>query len=590
MATFSLVTLFDQKIVRMVRPYSGRVLLALLFSVISSGASGAIAWLLKPVIDSIFVENKFSMLVWLPVVILLLYAVRGSCEMVYSYLMRSSGIKLVRDLRIRLYEHLLHLPLSSLGKESSGKMISRILTDTTLVQGLVGDTLLTVFKEIPTIIVLLGVAFYRRWDITLLALIGMPLVIGAANKVARIVKMKRTQAQQTVATLTHFISEAAVGAKVVKIFVNEEGQASRFRKTSHSNYSQETKIVRYKELAKFIVDISTGVGVAIVIWYGGNLVVNGVITSGDLFSSLGAVVMIFNPVKQVGRSYAIFHEIMGATDRIWWLERMEKEQSGDIPLPSFTREIRYVNVSHRYGDKGDLVLDAIDLTIGKGEVVAIVGPSGAGKTTFIDLLPRYYDPAVGRIEIDGHDLRAVKLPDLRRLIGLVSQDIVLFNATIRENIAFGAPSATDSEVEQAAGLAFAHDFICEFPDGYETMLGERGLNLSGGQRQRIAIARAILKNPPILILDEATSALDAVSEGLVQAALERLMHDRTTIVVAHRLSTIRKADRILVMERGRIVAQGSHDDLLATSDMYKELYLTYSEKGSEQSTTLSDPA
>ena len=578
MAKISLSNLFDQKIIGLVRPYYGRVLAALLFSLVSSGASGAIAWLVKPVIDSIFVEKKFSMLLWLPLVIMLLYALRGTCEMIYSYMMRSAGIKLVRDLRIRLYEHLLHLPISSLGKESSGKMISRILTDTAMAQGLVSDTLLTVFKEVPTIIVLLTIAFYRRWDITLLALVGLPLIVAAANKVARKVKTKRSMAQQTVASLTHFISEASTGAKVVKISVNEEGQAASFRKTSQTNYSQETNIIRYKELAKLIVDISTGIGVAIVIWYGGNLVATGVITSGDLFSSLGAVVMIFNPVKQIGRSYAVFHEIMAATDRIWWLVEMEKEQSGNVPLPAFAREIRYDHVSHRYRQDGEPVLQDIDLTIRRGEVVAIVGPSGAGKTTFIDLLPRYYDPFEGALLIDGHDLRSVRLKDLRRLIGLVSQDVVLFNDTIRANIAFGAPEATDSEIEKAARLAFAHDFIVELPDGYDTMLGERGLNLSGGQRQRVAIARAILKNPPVLILDEATSALDAVSESLVQKALERLMHDRTTIVVAHRLSTIRNADRILVMEHGRIISQGSHEELLEKSDIYKELYFSYSEK------------
>lgn len=566
---------FDRKIWGMLRPYMKRVIAAIFFSLAASGASGAIAWLVKPVIDSIFVEQKFGMLAWLPLAVISLYVLRGVCQLIYSYLMRSAGIKLVRDTRINLFTHMLNLPVSALGTETSGMMISRILNDAAVLRALVSDTLLTVFKEIPTIIALIAVALYRRWDVTLLALIVLPIIISSAHRFGKRVKAKRTQAQQTMAVLTHRISEAATGAKVIKIFVNEEGLINRFVRESQSNYRREVTIVRFRELAKLIVDVANGFGVGLVIWYGGNLVVKGIITSGDLFSALGAVVMVFSPVKNLGNSYTMYQEIRAAVERLSWLENLKLEKSGNSPLKSFQRDIRFVDVSHSYQPGGDLVLKNIDLTIRKGEVVAIVGGSGAGKTTLIDLLPRFYDPVQGKVMIDGQDLREVRLADLRHLIGLVSQDVILFNETIRENIAFGSGEVGDDEIVNAARLAFADDFIKELPEGYETLLGERGLNLSGGQRQRIAIARAILKNPPILILDEATSALDTVSEGLVQKALERLMKERTTIVVAHRLSTIRNADRILVMDRGQIVSQGNHEELLQKSPEYQKLYLSH---------------
>ncbi|MFO7761494.1 MAG: ABC transporter ATP-binding protein [Thermodesulfobacteriota bacterium] len=571
----SLKTILDPKIIRLVRPYSRRVILAIVFSLIASGASGGIAWLLKPIVDSIFVEKKYTLLTFLPFIVIGLYALQGGCQLIYSYLIRTAGFQLVRDTRYRLYEHLHRLPVASLGKESAGKVISRFLNDTTQVQKMVSQIMLTVFKHLPTIFVLLGVAFYRRWDVTLISLVVLPGIALYSHRQGKRVKKKRNRAQQQLATLTHIINETISGIKVIKSFLNEPGLTRRFNQLIFAQYRQEAKIILHKELAKFVANLSTGVGIGLVIWYGGSLVVSGVITSGDLFSALGAMVMVFSPVKEISKSYALFQEITAATERLWWLEQLEIEKSGENPLPEFRKEIRYENVSHSYDQENKNVLHNINLTIRKGETVAFVGPSGAGKTTMIDLLPRFFDPGQGRIVVDDLDITEVKLADLRNLIGLVSQDVILFNDTVRANIAFGSHEVRVEEIEKASRLANAHEFIQQFPDGYETVLGEGGVSLSGGQRQRIAIARAILKNAPILILDEATSALDSTSEILVQHALEDLMGNKTTIVVAHRLSTIRNADRIIVLDRGRILAQGSHKELLEKSALYRELYSSF---------------
>ena len=578
--------IFDNKIIELVRPYYRKVLFAIVFSLMVSGTNGAIAWLLKPIIDSIFVEKKYALLAWLPFAIVVLYTIQGVCHLAYSYLIRSAGFQLLRDTRSRLYTHLQQLPVSSFSKESSGEMQSRILNDTIQAQRILSNILLAVFKNIPTILVLVAVALYRRWDVTLLSLIVLPGIFIYTHHQGKRVNKKRRKAQEQIGSLAHLINELISGVKVVKSFLNENGLIERFKQTNDSQYSQETKIVLYNELTRLIVNVSTGIGIGLVIWYGGHLVINGTISSGDLFSAIGAIVMIFSPIKEISKAYAHYHEIKAATDRLWWLDNMEIEKNGNIPLVEFKKEIRYENVSYKYTANGDFVLHNIDLTIRKGETVAFVGSSGSGKTTMVDLLPRFYDPGHGRVLMDNVNIAQAKLADLRKLIGLVGQDVILFNDTIKANIAFGMSYADDAAIEQAARHAYAHDFIMEQPDGYATFLGERGGKLSGGQRQRIAIARAILKNAPILILDEATSALDSTSETLVQKALEELMDKKTTIIVAHRLSTIRNADRIVVMDQGRIVDQGSHKDLLQKSSLYQELNCSFESVGND---TLAQP-
>ncbi|MFP3982377.1 MAG: ABC transporter ATP-binding protein [Desulfurivibrionaceae bacterium] len=569
-----LYNIFGQRIVELVRPYSKRVILAAFFSMAVSASNGAIAWLVKPVVDSLFVENNHDMLVWFPLVVVLVYGIQGVCQMTYTYLMASTGFQMVRDLRGRLYSHFLKISLPSISRETSGKFISRIITDTGQLRKLLSVVLLSFFKDVPTIIVLFGVAIYRRWDVTLLAMLVLPGIIHYARYQGKKVKKKRGRAQQNIAMLSHIINETSNGAKVVKSFVNEKWLADRFYEQNNANFKQERRIIIHKELTRLIANFSSGIGVALVIWYGGSLVINDVITSGDLFSALGAVAMTFGPLKQLAKAYTEFREVEGAAQRLWWLEEMEVEESGKTPVKELRKEISYKGVSHRYSPDGELVLQDINLTIHKGEVLAIVGPSGAGKTTLVDLLLRFYDPYKGEVQIDGLNLVDADLSDLRRLFGLVSQDVVLFHDTVKDNISFGTPTSFD-DIKKAAKLAYADSFIEELPDGYETFLGERGANLSGGQRQRLAIARAILKNSPILILDEATSSLDSVSEKLVQEALERLMKDKTTIVIAHRLSTIRHADRILVLQDGKIADQGSHEELLASSTTYNELYYSF---------------
>ncbi len=574
--------MFNQKVWRFVQPYAGRVVVAIFFSLLASASSGGIAWLVKPVIDSIFVEKKYSVLSWLPLAIVGLYAVRGATQMTYSLLMRSASLKMLRDLRTSTYDHLLRLPLASLSSETSGRIVSRMINDISMLRNLISDTLLTFFREGPTVLVMLVIAFYRKWDVALLALVVLPAMIGLAQSLGKKVKKQKNKAQQSIASITHQIGEAVTGLRVVKIFVNEEGFSRRFKDECQSNYRLEFKVIRLKETVKFISDVASGIGIGLVIWYGGSLVVKGDITSGDLFSSLGAVLMVFSPIKKIGHSYATFQETCAAIDRIEWLEKLPEEKSGVVAVSSFNQGLSFEHVSHSYTASDDYALNDINLTIHRGEALAIVGASGGGKSTLIDLIPRYFDPSAGRVLLDNIDLRDLRLNDLRELVGLVSQDVILFNGTIRDNIVFGRENVPDEEIRQAAKMANIHEFVMELPEGYETILGERGLNMSGGQRQRVAIARAICKNPPILILDEATSALDRVNEQLVQQSLEKLMKGRTTIVVAHRLSTIRNADRILVMDQGRIVSAGSHEELMESSPSYQELYHTMNIKAEER--------
>ncbi len=561
-----------KKILNLSRPYWGRIALAGICSIIISGLNGSLAWLVKPAVDKVFVEKDGTFLLLIASAIFVAYFLRGIFSFFQSYLMRSAGVKIVRDIRNMLYHHATALPMSFFGKDSTGAMISRVINDAGAVQGLLSYTVKDLFVESCTIVVLIGVAMYMRWDLTLIAIIVLPLALYAVARLGKRLKKVSMRAQEKISRITEILSESFSGIKIIKSFCREEDEASRFRDKNQDYYRELMRSTRIIEATSLIMEFVGGLGIAFVVWYGGSLVINNKITPGQFFSFLTAIFMIYTPAKRLVGANNSLQQAKAPLERVDKLLAEEKEQEGRIELKGINKDIVFEKVSFRYENTNDDALEDINLGVKKGEIIAFVGRSGAGKTTFVDLISRFYIPTEGAIYIDSTDISDVSLKSLRPLIGIVSQDIILFNDTARANIAYGKKRATEEDIITAAKAAFAHDFILELPQGYDTVIGERGVRLSGGQKQRLSIARAILKNPPILILDEATSSLDTASEMMVQKALEMLMEGRTTFVIAHRLSTVRRADRIIVLDKGRIVESGTHNELLALNGFYRKLY------------------
>jgi len=563
-----------QRIIKLIRPYTKRVIAAVIFSLLVSLLNGAIAWLVKPAMDYIFVEKQYGYIIYLPIGLLGLYLLRGGASFLQSYLMRTAGFQLVRDLRNKFYENIVYLPVTVITRQTSGDMVSRLMNDIGMLSAILSDSFRTFLIQIPSIVVLTGVALYRKWDLAIISFILFPFIGYGTRIISKYVKKRRKKVQKFLALITHRMNETVSGIKVIKVFGMEKRKITQFQKENHNAYRQFARVVRLKEGTKFLIDVCSGAAVAIILGYGANLVVKGTMTSGDFFSVLTAIVMAFTPLKKLGKAYSTLQESVGVLERVDTFLGLEPEKQGGKKIAGLSQSIDFNNVSYSYNGK-ELVLSNINLQIPHGKITAIVGPSGAGKSTLVDLIPRFISPTSGKVTWDGIDIETIDLMSLRRHIAVVSQDIVLFSDTIRENIAAGKADATEEEIINAAKLAFAHDFIVRLPQGYDTVLDERGLNLSGGQRQRIAFARALLKDAPVLILDEATSALDSVSEQAVQKALKNVMKNRTTIVVAHRLTTIKNADMIVVMDGGKIKQKGSHQELLKNSTLYQELYKGY---------------
>ncbi|HTR99728.1 MAG TPA: ABC transporter ATP-binding protein, partial [Bacteroidota bacterium] len=482
---------------------------------------------------------------------------------------------LTRDLRNALYRHIHELPLAYFTNERTGNLISRIMNDIPVINTGISATFQTMVREPLLLIVYLTICLVLSWKLTLIAFVVFPAVLLVIALVGRRVHRESGLAQERIADLTSTLHETISGVKVVKAFSMEEFENRKFARESHGYFRTILHVTNVRNLASPMTEFLSAAAGGVIIWYGGLQVLGHVMDSSEFILFLFAMFQLMPPVKELSNVNNRIQEASAAGDRVFEVLDTEpniRDAADAVALPSFERELRFDNVSFRYGE-GDTVLDGISLTIRKGEVVAVVGPSGAGKSTLIDLVPRFYDPTAGRILIDGVDLRRVRLRSLREKIGIVTQETILFNDTVRNNIAYGLDDCPLATIVEAAKAANAHAFISEMPSGYDSVIGERGVKLSGGERQRLALARAILKNPPVLILDEATSALDTESEILVQEAIERLMAGRTSIVIAHRLSTIQHADRIVVIEGGKVVEAGKHSELIGkTRGLYRKLY------------------
>ena len=536
-------------------------------------ATAAAAYLVKPAMDDIFLDRNEGMLILIPVVVLVIYLLKGVCNYGQTVLMSHIGFRIVTDLRRDLYRQILRQPLSFFTKNPTGLLISRVTNDVTFLQGAVSEAVTSLLKDSFTLAALVFVIFWRDWQLAIIASLVFPLAVYPIAQFGRRMRRIATESQVSMGDLISLLQETITGNRIVKAFGMEEHENRRFAQENERQFKLAMKSVTVRAVSSPLMEFLGGVGIAAIIFYGGWQVIAGTSTPGTFFSFLAALLMLYEPVKRLTNVNNTIQQGLAGAERIFEVLDTEPEiqnRPGAAELPSIQREISIEGVTFRYEE--DPVLRDVYLKIRAGEVVAFVGMSGGGKTTLVNLIPRFYDVNEGRVAIDGTDIRDVTLESLRAQIGIVTQQTILFNDTVRGNIAYGDVRRSDEDVSRAAKAANAHDFILKLPLGYDTVIGEQGVKLSGGERQRISIARALLKDAPILIVDEATSSLDTESEIEVQDALEKLMKGRTTLVIAHRLSTIRNADRIIVLVDGRIVEEGTHESLLEKRGEYFKLH------------------
>ncbi|HEU5415682.1 MAG TPA: ABC transporter ATP-binding protein [Candidatus Angelobacter sp.] len=504
---------------------------------------------------------------------------KGVCDYAGTYLVNYAGFGLITDLRNRLYDRILQRSIAFFSRNSTGVLISTIINDIEKIQATLSIALAEFLQQFFTLIFMVGVVIVLGHKLSLVLIIFIPFVIVSAGKIGRRVRTTTRRGQDKLADIQHILHETVTGNRIVKAFTMERWESARFRTAAKKLFRANLKSVAVQALSSPLMDMIGAVAIVLLLWLGRTQIKTGAMKTGSFIAFIIAVFKLYDPVRKIALFNNSLQQALGASSEVFrFLDEQEEvqERPGAKPLPAFRERVRLENVYFSYsGENGASdaeVLRGINLETRAGEVIAIVGSSGAGKSTLVQLIPRFFDVTAGSITIDGHDVRDVTLESLRAQIGIVTQDTILFNDTVRNNIAYGQPNVPQDAVIEAARAALAHDFIMRLPEGYDTMIGERGLRLSGGERQRIAIARALLKNAPILILDEATSALDTESEALVQAALHNLMSGRTAFVIAHRLTTVRHADRIVVLESGRIADSGTHEDLLTRLGTYRKLY------------------
>lgn len=525
----------------------------------------------------IFTNDKLESLFRICIVILFAFLAKNLAGYAQAYFLTYVEQGIMNDLRNEAYRHLHKLPMSYFKNERVGNLISRIINDANVVQTSISAAFLNAIREPLTIIVFLGIAISISWQLTLLALIILPFSMLIISWIGLKLRRHSGMIQEKMADITSIIQETISGVKIVKAFGMEEYENEKFGNQTRRFFRMMLRLTRTRNLSSPLTEfLSICVGV-VIIYYGGKLVlIDHSLKASEFMGFLFAIFQMMPPIKELSSVNNRIQESSAAGDRIFEIidtEPLIRNIPGAVEVSGLKDEITFDNISFHYDDSPELVLNNVDFKVKKGEIIALVGPSGGGKSTLVDLIPRFFDPSSGKIMIDGVDIKTISIESLRKLMGIVTQETILFNESIRKNIAYGLGEHPMDEIQKAAKLANAHNFIMELPEGYDTIIGERGLKISGGQRQRISIARALLKNPQIMIFDEATSALDNESEQLVQEAIDRMMINRTTFVIAHRLSTIKNATRIIVIDRGRIVQLGAHDELIADeSGIYKRLY------------------
>lgn len=554
-------------------PYRWRILLSMVASLGVAGSDAAMVKLVQPFIDRLVVAGDWGTARLVPLFVVGLATFKGLSRYIQEYFIKTSGQLVMQDIRNQLYGHTVSLSMRFFSRNSSGTLMSRILNDVGVMQAAVAEVLVGALREGMTLIALTGIAFYTDWKLAALAFIVIPVVAGPVSVIGRKIKRYSRSGQAAIGQLTTVLEQTFSGIKVIKAFGMEDREKEKFRGENRSYFNFLRKVFKYDAGSSPAIEIISSFGVAAVLWYGLSRVKAGSMTQGELFSVITAVLFIYTPMKRLTRINNVIQQAIGAAERVFEVlgEKLEiEDRPGALNLGRARGKVDFRRVSFAYEQAP--VIEDIDITALPGEVVALVGPSGAGKSTIAGLLNRFYDVSAGAICVDDVDIREVTLHSLRQNLALVDQETFLFNDTIRNNIRFGCPQAADADVEEAARQAFADEFIRLLPEGYETEIGDRGARLSGGQRQRLCIARALLRDAPILILDEATSALDTESEAKVQQALDNLMKNRTTFVIAHRLSTILHADKIVVMEQGRVCESGQHQELLDHDGLYRKLY------------------
>lgn len=540
---------------------------------VMAGARSAIPFLIKPVVDDIFINKDVGMLRLIPLAVITIFLMLGFAIFCQEYLMNYVGQNIIRRLRNLLYDRIQDLPISFFQREKTGVLMSRVTNDVNIIKNMVSSAVTGSLRDFFAVIGLTFVIFYRDWKMALIALVILPLAFFPIVVLGRKVRKITTHTQEAMGGLTSILHETFAGNKIIKAFGMESYEKERFFNKTLKLFKLELKGVRFKALASPVMEFLGGLGVAIVIWYGGYKVISGTSTAGTFFSFMAAVMMLYSPVKRLSKLNNIIQQGLAGADRVFDILETESDIQ-ELPNPvRFKRGPHHVSFKKVYFKYDDImVLKNINLDVRPGEILAFVGMSGGGKTSLVNLIPRFYDVNKGVILINDIDIREASISSLRDQIAIVTQEPILFNDTVRNNIAYGNQSASEEDIENAAQSAYAYDFIHNFSDGFDTNIGELGGRLSGGEKQRICIARALLKDAPILILDEATSSLDAESETLVQKALENLMKGRTTFVIAHRLSTVAYADRIAVIVDGRIVEEGKHEELISRKGEYFKLY------------------